>query len=74
MILQNFINHLALTLSRAFQIGPAGTPAKHGIYLLDFFVVFAKNLTADRQALYFLCGYFLPQSTQSVTQRSAKPG
>jgi hypothetical protein len=26
-----------------FQIGPAGAPAKHGIYPLDFFVVFAKN-------------------------------
>jgi hypothetical protein len=23
----------------------------------------AKNLTTDRQPLYFLCGYFLPQST-----------
>jgi hypothetical protein len=65
---------LEINKKGAFQISPAGTSAKHGIYPLDFFVVFAKNLTADRQALYFLCGYFLPQSTPSVTQRGVKPG
>jgi hypothetical protein len=48
----------------AFQISPAGTPAKHGIYPLDFFVVFAKNLTADSQAWYFLCGYFYRKARQ----------
>jgi hypothetical protein len=40
----------------AFLIGPAGTLAKHGIYLLDFFVVFAKNFVFPLR-LFFTAKY-----------------
>jgi hypothetical protein len=34
-------------------------------------VVFAKNLTADRQALYFLCGYFY-RKVRKVLRKGAQ--
>jgi hypothetical protein len=37
-----------LSIRDAFQIGRAGTPAKHRIYPLDFFVVFARPEDTSR--------------------------
>jgi len=37
-------------------------------------MVFAKNLTADRQALYFLCGYIFTEKHVSKLRKELKAG